>query len=152
MPNVRFIVVGDIYSEASYINMAEMIDQVRNETPGRCLFLLSGDLLGGSAMCEATKGAHIIEILNAMRADCASIGNHEFDFTESNLTTRVAESQFVWLSANTRVDGAPLANVRDSTTFTVDGLKVGVFGVITGDTPHVSDRLRCACTRSLRLA
>lgn len=137
MTSLRFVVVGDIYTEAAYVNLAATLEQLRRENE-QCVLLVSGDVLGGSAMCESTKGRHVIEILNALRVDCAAVGNHEFDFTESNLAARVADSQFAWLGANIRVDAQPLGGVRDCVTLVRGGLKVGVLGVITRDTPHLS--------------
>jgi 5'-nucleotidase/UDP-sugar diphosphatase len=41
--------------------------------------------LGGSALCEITKGTHVVEILNELGVDAACAGNHEFDFGETVL-------------------------------------------------------------------
>lgn len=73
---VRILIVGDIYTESAhrarggYVNLAYLIDKSRQEAEtlgfDKTILLLSGDLLGGSSLCEITKGMHIIEILNIL--------------------------------------------------------------------------------------
>jgi 5'-nucleotidase len=42
----------------------------------------------------------MIEAMNAAGMDIAIFGNHEFDITESELQSRINESNFLWISSN----------------------------------------------------
>merc|ERR1712129_422763 len=51
----------------------------------------------GSGLFE---GAQMVDILNFLQLDAASLGNHEFDFGVDTLKKRVEESKFPWLNIN----------------------------------------------------
>lgn len=50
---------------------------VLDRSEPQCLLIVTGDVLGGSAMCEQTRGKHVIEILNLLECDVCVVGNHE---------------------------------------------------------------------------
>ena len=58
------------------------------------LTTLGGDLISPSVMSGLTKGAQMIELMNAVGLDVAGFGNHEFDFGPEVLRQRMAESKF----------------------------------------------------------
>ena len=102
--------------------------------------LIAGDLVSPSAVGQAKvdgkrlAGKQMIATLNAMGMDYATLGNHEFDITESELLERLQESSFTWISSNvTRADGGPFPGVVKNLTFDVDqggqSVKVGIFGL-----------------------
>lgn len=49
------------------------------------LILFSGDFVGPSLMSVATRGAHILEMLNLLGVHCATFGNHELDYGYDSL-------------------------------------------------------------------
>lgn len=73
--------------------------------------IMVGDFLAPSAIGATTgdSGQHMIEALNAMGLDYATVGNHEFDITEQDLMTRIDESRFRWIVSNLmNAKGEPL--------------------------------------------
>src|SRR5205823_5168397 len=46
------------------------------------------------------RGKQMIDAMNAAGMDIATFGNHEFDITESELQSRINESNFLWISSN----------------------------------------------------
>lgn len=103
------------------------------------LLTLGGDLLSPSVMSSLTKGAQMIDVMNALRVDASVPGNHEFDFGADIYKQRVAESNFPWVSTNVLgPDGKPFAGAKDMIIREFDGLKVGIFGVLTAETTHLS--------------
>jgi 5'-nucleotidase len=123
------------------------------EAEGRPVLLLhAGDLLFPSVMSKYLRAQPMIRILNLLDGDSAAFdpnlyvtfGNHEFDDRDpGTLLGRIAQSDFVWVSSNTRyrsVKSAPgepfsarLANLRDVVVKDLGGVKVGIFG-LTADT------------------
>jgi len=57
-------------------------------------------VLSPSVLSNMFEGKQMIDILNLMKLDAASIGNHEFDFGLDTLTKRFGESEFPWLNIN----------------------------------------------------
>jgi 5'-nucleotidase len=76
------------------------------------LVLMIGDFLSPSAIGATTgdAGLHMIEALNVVGLTHATVGNHEFDVSESDLKLRIAESKFQWLVSNVKnvVNGVPV--------------------------------------------
>ncbi|KAL4166698.1 hypothetical protein KRP22_013951 [Phytophthora ramorum] len=105
------------------------------------LVTLNGDFLSGSEMAEHFKGAHMIELMNHLGIDYVVLGNHEFDFGADELKTRMRESKAKWFGSNVldAASGAIFDDVVDTEIITLkDGLKLGVFGVCTEETPTLS--------------
>ncbi len=128
----------------------------RLEAEGRPVLLLhAGDLLFPSVMSKYLRAQPMIRVLNLLDGDpvafdpslFVTFGNHEFDDRDpGTLLGRVAQSDFAWLSANTRyrsVASAPgnpfstrLANVHDVIIKEVAGARVGIFGLTTDAQPR----------------
>ncbi|KAG3108537.1 hypothetical protein PI124_g11970 [Phytophthora idaei] len=105
------------------------------------LVTLNGDFLSGSEMAERFKGAHMIELMNHLGIEYVVLGNHEFDFGADKLKVRMRESTAKWFGSNVldSTSGALFDDVVDMEIITLkDGLKLGVFGVCTEETPTLS--------------
>jgi len=128
----------------------------------RPIVTLNGDFLSASALAVKHKGAHMIDIMNHLPIDYVVPGNHEFDFGANILRQRIQESKCTWLCANIvntdavqkqsqqsgdgsseqavvvpeqslLLDGCVYKKVLE-----VEGFKIGLFGVCTRDTKHLS--------------
>jgi 5'-nucleotidase / UDP-sugar diphosphatase len=69
--------------------------------------------------------------MNAMRFDAMVLGNHEFDFGQAELKKRITESAFPILGAN--VEG--LDRLHPFIIKDIGGVKVGIIGIVTEETP-----------------
>jgi len=56
--------------------------------------------LSPSVLSDMFKGEQMLDVLNHMELDAASLGNHEFDFGVDVLKQRLSESRFPWLNVN----------------------------------------------------
>ena len=129
--------LGGIASAARYI------DRVRKEAAANgegVLLLDAGDLFQGTRLGEMDDGASIIKFMNDLDYDAVAIGNHHFDsgWDNAHRLTRLAE--FPVLGANIMLEGTTeLAPWLQSTTMVeTAGLKVGILGVCTRDTPSLT--------------
>jgi len=77
-----------------------MVNYHRKRNPDRTFVVFAGDGLSPSVLSDMFKGEQMIDILNEMKLDAASLGNHEFDFGIDVMTKRLKESQFPWLNIN----------------------------------------------------
>lgn len=109
--------------------LAARAEVLRKEKPS--LLLAAGDMIQGNTWANLFQGEPAIEVMNAMRFDAMVVGNHEFDFGKAVLTERVREANFPVLGAN--VIGLDV--LKPYTIKEVEGVRVGIIGVVTEETP-----------------
>lgn len=146
---LTFLHINDVYQiwpkrgVGGLANLATLLNRERKRAPN-AITTLGGDLISPSLLSSITQGAHMIRFMNRLRLDAAVLGNHEFDFGLKVLLARIKESKFIWLGANVRgKDDKPLAGVRGIWQLDMNGVKVGIIGLVTpqsgvyikGDTP-----------------
>jgi len=139
----------------------------RAQAPNRVLAVDGGDMFQGTLVSNLHEGAAMIHALNALGYAAAAVGNHEFDFgpvgphttpvgpdedPRGALEERMKEAKFPLLSANI-VDaksGKPIA--RPFTVVTVDGVKIGIVGGTSEDTPRTTNARNLVGLKVLPLA
>jgi len=72
---------------------------------GLAVVTFGGDMISPSLLSGIDKGAHMIDLANAVGIDVAVVGNHEFDFGPEVLQQRLAESKTRWLLGNATYKG-----------------------------------------------
>jgi 2',3'-cyclic-nucleotide 2'-phosphodiesterase (5'-nucleotidase family) len=139
---IRLVQTNDIDrmgAEKGRGGFAKLATVVKAEkAKGNTLFLHAGDTISPSLLSGFDKGAHIIDILNRMGVDAMAPGNHEFDLGPEAFRARMAEAKFDVLATNI-VDGNGLpANTKEEKIVEIQGIKVGMFGLTTEETPIAS--------------
>lgn len=142
---------GGLVTLSGYV---DALRAARAADGGSVLLIDAGDMWQGTLEANLVEGKSVVEAYNAMDYDAATIGNHEFDFGPEGpaatprqpgddprgaLKQRAREMQFPLLSANL-VDTSTgkhidWDNVSPSVMLDVQGVKVGVVGVITRSAP-----------------
>jgi 5'-nucleotidase len=115
--------------------VATLREKVVTESPNT-LFLLAGDTISPSVASTVFKGEQMIAAWNALGLDYAALGNHEFDFGPDTLLARMKESKFVWLGSNVidRRTNKPFGGTPPYVVRKFNGVKIGLFGLLTPDT------------------
>ncbi len=159
---IRF---GGLAAFSSYVKA------LRAENPGGVVLVDAGDMFQGTLVSNLSEGSVIISIFNALGYDAAAIGNHEFDYGPVGpapvankdspdpfgaLKARIAQAKFPILSANiyeTATDTRP-EWLRGDGTIIVErkGLKVGIVGLTTPQTPTVTTPINVATLKFTPLA
>ncbi len=120
--------------------IATVVERIRRENRAlrrSTVLLQAGDILQGTPLSAVYQGEPDIECFNIMGVDAMTLGNHEFDFGKSNVAKLVERADFPILSANVFwTDGRPFA--RASTVVESNGLRVGVRGLTTAETPSTT--------------
>ena len=112
-----------------FIRRVEMVKQEREKDP-KLLLLDSGDFSQGSPYYTMFKGDVEIGLMNMMKYDAATIGNHEFDFGVENMARLFKKAEFPIVCANYDFTGTALEGiVKPYTIIKRDGLKIGIFGL-----------------------
>lgn len=96
-------------------------------------FLSAGDNIGASTYASSSQEDRpTIDYLDTLKLDASAVGNHEFDRGYDDLTGR--DNDFPYLGANVVKKGTDEPALDAYTTYDVNGIKVGVIGVVTKDT------------------
>jgi 5'-nucleotidase len=140
---VTLLQVNDVYQTSpvdrgkagGLARIAALRKQIQAESP-HTLLLLAGDTISPSVASSIFRGKQIIAAWNAAGLDYAALGNHEFDFGNDVLIERMKESKFVWLGANVidRKTNQSFNAMPPYVVRTFDGVKVGLFGLLTTET------------------
>src|SRR5687767_2234306 len=129
-------------------HVASMIEKARRDCPRPCetILLDGGDLFQGTPISNFAFGRPVLDYYNRMGYTAAAVGNHEFDWGQDTLRARMRQARYAILGANVRdTDGRDVPWIRNDTLVEVNGVRVGVVGVATVETPrttlaaHVSD-------------
>ncbi len=105
------------------------------------IVVTGGTIYTGSAISETNHGKPVNEMLKAMGVKYASVGNHDFDWSNIDtrdevFTTWQTDGGFTFLNANVYWTEGEKAGQRVFAPYaveTVDGVKIGFFGVIGED-------------------
>ena len=112
-----------------FIRRAEMVRRERSKHPDMLLFD-SGDFSQGSPYYTLYKGDVEGGLMNLMRYDAATIGNHEFDFGVENMAMLFKKADFPIVCANYDFTGTALEGVvKPYVVLKRGGLRIGVFGL-----------------------
>ncbi len=117
----------ELLGGAAYLG--SMVKVLRLEKP--TLLLAAGDMIQGSNWANMFQGKSVVELMNSMRFDAMTLGNHELDFGQEALKERISEATFPVLGAN--VEG--LQHLKPFVILERGGVKVGIIGVVTEETP-----------------
>lgn len=115
--------------KAGMVRRATFISQQREIHPDLLLFDC-GDFSQGTPYYNIYKGEVEISMMNEMRYDAGTIGNHEFDFGLENMARLFRLAEIPIVCANYDVTGTVLEGlVKEYVVLHRDGIKIGVFGL-----------------------
>lgn len=118
-------------------NLAGRIHEERRKNPHGTLLLSAGDMFQGTPVSNLFHGQPVLEIMNHLGFDAMVLGNHEFDWGVDALGRIISEANFPVLSTNVFLKtGQEFPGVRPYVVVHRAGIRVGVLGVTTPDTPY----------------
>ena len=126
---------GGVIEQAAYIDSVRCADGKRN-----VLLVHAGDFSQGTSYFTELGGNIEIDVLNALRFDVVTLGNHEFDNGVEELARRLKNLKAEVVCANYDFDGTALEGlVEPFTIIRRGGKKIGFIGLLT-DIMEVVDR------------
>lgn len=156
---------GGLVTISGYVNA---VRDAREQDGGGVLLIDAGDMWQGTLESNLSEGAAMVSAYNALGYTAAAIGNHEFDFGPLGpraipssdeddpveaLKQRATEANFPLLAANLIDANTGIRvnwpNVYPSVVVEVNGVKVGIIGVMTSNALR---RTIAANVRELRVA
>ena len=116
--------------KGGYMRRVVLLEEMRREHPDNLLLLDCGDFSQGSAYYNLYKGEVEVRLMNLMRYDACTIGNHEFDFGLENLARLMRMAEFPFVCCNYDFTGTPCEGlVKPYIIINRAGVRVGIFGV-----------------------
>lgn len=144
---ITFLQLNDVYQTSAVDRgaygglprVSTLKKRIMIDTPD-AMFVLAGDTLSPSVASQLFKGQQMIAAWNALKLDYATFGNHEFDFGPFEFTKRIGDSKFAWICANVidKNTGTTFGGVKRYVIRDIDGVKVGILGLLTPDTLKAS--------------
>lgn len=130
--------ISDRGPRADLARVAALVERERSS--GRTVILVhGGNGLSPSIAASFTKGAYMIEILNAMDVDLMVAGRSDFEFGPEQALRRFKQARFPVLAANVReVSGVALDGLSDTWIESVGGFSIGFVGLSSRVTTLVS--------------
>ncbi|MDR1055110.1 MAG: bifunctional metallophosphatase/5'-nucleotidase [Prevotellaceae bacterium] len=111
----------------------------------------AGDMFSGNPLIDQypEKGYPIIDIMNRVGYQLGTFGNHEFDYGQDMLASRLKDADFPFLLANAEITEPALSQLpefKPYMTFDVGGIKMTVISAVevgSGGTPSTHpDRVK----------
>ncbi len=109
----------------------------KNLGDANTVLLSAGDNVGASTFVSfIAQDEPTIAFLDALGLKASAVGNHEFDTGFGDLTARIqAHADWAYLGANVYQRGTTTPALPEYKVVTVNGVRVGVIGAVTQQTP-----------------
>lgn len=129
---------ADAAPAGGMVKIATLVDELRENGVDGILLLDGGDAWHGTNVANVFEGKSVVEVMNVMAYDAMTLGNHDFNYGQTALAERKAETVFPVLAANVLEEetGEPIA--YSALIKPVGDLTVGIIGLVTTDTPYVT--------------
>ncbi len=122
--------------EAGFAAIAAYIKKMKQENK-HIIVLDAGDQITGTPVSSIFRGEPIYHITSLMGYDASTLGNHEFDFGWKQTKKFIDIATYPVICANVLDPGGKLIADRAWKIFNANGIKVGVFGLLTPKTPEM---------------
>ncbi len=113
----------------------------RKEQKRNVLLVDCGDNLQGGTLGSMTKGEAIVDLMNEMGYDVATLGNHDFDYGMERLRELLNKAEYTVLNANMSYTGNKKDLFADLPAYVIKSFgatKVAFVGVLTPESPTSS--------------
>ena len=122
------------YAGMGLAKLKTLVDEYKAANPG-VLLMDAGDAVHGQTFSTLEEGASMIDVMNEVGYDIMTAGNHDFNYGYERLLELDDMADFNILGANVLNQyGLPI--LKESQVFTVNGVKIGVFGLCTPETTY----------------
>lgn len=116
----------------NFARLAFIVDSIENLYSNVYLFS-AGDMFSGNPIVDMheQKGMPMVDLMNEVGYDLATLGNHEFDYGQTLLNQRIEQAQFPVICANLVVETGEMKPLEPFYQFTTPkGNKISVVGLL----------------------
>ena len=130
---------GNTYTIGGLEYLGKYESIMYEEWKDRLLYFDTGDQFQGGIEGYISKGNIMMDFFKELEMDNSVIGNHEFDYGFNFLKNYMNSSDFDWIIDNVKNTTSKryitFPNQKKSTIIEVEGIKIGIIGIITVETP-----------------
>lgn len=128
---------GQVEGDDEYIGLdraATYIKSQENYKEEMTLIMSAGDMYQGTGISNLTDGHVMVDVMNEMKFDVMTVGNHEFDWTIDTLKSNIERSDFPVISYDIydKTTNEPVSWVDPYAIIEKGIYKIGVIGEIGG--------------------
>lgn len=123
--------ISDSHSQiGNFGRIKSVIDQAGDEA--NIILVSSGDIFSGNPLVDfySDKGYPVIDLMNRVGFDVATLGNHEFDYGQEVLQERIEQAEFEFICANMTSSSSLLEPIPAHVVLNEGDLKLTFTGVI----------------------
>ncbi|MDZ7738459.1 MAG: metallophosphatase [Bacteroidales bacterium] len=123
--------INDSHSQIDNFSIIKsIIDSAEDES--NVIVVSSGDIFSGNPLVDfySEKGYPVIDLMNKVGFDLATLGNHEFDYGQEVLQERMDQAEFEFICANMTSSSPLLEQTKAHVTLYEGNLKISFTGVI----------------------
>lgn len=118
-----------IAGRGGFLRRMALLEEERKKDPD-LLYFDSGDFSQGSPYYSMFRGEVEVGLMNRMRVDASTVGNHEFDFGVENLAQIAKTAKFPIVCSNYDFRGTACEGlIKPYTIIRRKGVKIGVFAL-----------------------
>jgi len=133
---VLLLHTNDLHGHIEMLPTLAGLARAERERRRDVLWLDAGDAISGTPVSTVFQGTPIFSATSLAGVDAACLGNHEFDHGWARIAQFRDAATYPILCANARSpEGALLADAEWQ-VFPVDGVRVGVIGLLSEKTPN----------------
>ncbi len=142
---LNLLTINDFHGriDTNTVKFAGTVEQLRaadGANGANTLLVGAGDFIGASLFASAVaKDQPTIDVMNELGLNVSAVGNHEFDQGWEDLRNRViaggTNATWDYLGANVYEAGTTTPALPEYHVYDVAGVRVGVIGAVTVETP-----------------
>ncbi|MDX1760671.1 MAG: metallophosphoesterase [Christiangramia sp.] len=129
--------INDVHGKINNFAKVKAIIDEEKETESQVFFVAGGDLFSGNPIVDyhPEKGFPVIDLMNRSGIDVSALGNHEFDYGQDILNTRMEQAEFPFLCANVQNATGSLDAPKGQVNIEKDGFEIAFIGVVETNSP-----------------
>lgn len=117
--------------------VASLVRSIKAENPHCVIFLEAGDVAQGTPVSNLFHGDPMFKAIKSMNPAAGTLGNHEFDWGLDVTDKMIKTANYPILAANIVHKNGSKAPYRPYLVKKVNGVKIGIIGLVTPEVPHV---------------
>ena len=136
---IVIISTNDVHGQIQqFPKLATFVDRVKAEYPN-VILVDAGDRFTGNPYVDYAeeRGLPIITLMNELGYAIGTLGNHEFDFGQKILRTRINDATFPIICANINSSQSELDSIAPYYIIEKDGIKLCFLGLIQTETDNI---------------
>jgi 2',3'-cyclic-nucleotide 2'-phosphodiesterase (5'-nucleotidase family) len=113
LTEVVLLHTNDMHAEINHFARLAHLAEAERRAHEHVFLLSAGDIFSGNPVVDfyEEKGQPMITLMNRLGYEVSTLGNHEFDYGQEVLASRLSEARFPFIAANVETGGTLLPEI-----------------------------------------